>query len=234
MEDLRSYAPFGVAVLIGLASFAAGDWTLLVRMVAIAVACGGVVWLETRWGIIATSTLGLGACSYLFSRKLDASSPSALCEVNSVQNCDLVNSSAASELFGVPISLLGAGFFLGLGIAAFLANDAENRTRLFRVSALGAGVGCLYAVYLWTQMLQLGTTCPMCYAIYMSCGLLVWAGLRGLGQSGATLFDDLGELPSSSTFVTVAGTFLVVVLFGYGTYSSAGSAEIAPVDPTNA
>lgn len=229
MEDLRSYAPFGVALLVGLMSFVAGDYALLVRMVAIAVACGGVVWHETRWGVVSTSVFGLGACAYLFWRKLDAAAPS-LCEVNSVQNCDLVNSSAASELFGVPISLLGSGYFLGLAIAALLPSTEAQRPTLYRVTTLTGAAGCVYAVYLFTQMLQLGTTCPMCYGIYMACGLLVWAGMRGLGQSGTTLFDDLGELPSSATAVTVAGTFLVVVFLGYSTYSSSGSEVSKPVD----
>jgi len=229
MEDLRPYAPFGAAILVGLLSFAAGDYALLVRMVAVAIACGGVVWLETRWGIVATSVFGLGACGYLFWRKLDAAGPS-LCETNSVQNCDLVNASAASELFGVPVSLLGAGYFLGLAGAALLAAEPPQRTSVFRVTALTAAAGCVFAVYLWTQMLALGTMCPMCYGIYMSCGLLLWAGLRGLGQSGVSLFDDLGALPTSSTAVTVAGTFLVVVFLGYSTYTSASDEVARPVD----
>ncbi|MEN0065562.1 MAG: thioredoxin domain-containing protein [Myxococcota bacterium] len=234
MEDLRSYAPFGVAALVGLLGFAAGDWSLLVWLIAAAIACGGVVWLETRWGIFATALLGLGASSYLFSRKLD-SSGFELCAVNSVQNCDLVNSSAASEIAGVPIALLGCGYFLGLAAAAALNTD-EQRQPLFRVTLLTAAAGCLYSLYLFSQMMQLGAICPMCYAIYMSCGILVWAGLRGLQQTGGTPLDELGDTASSTSFVTVFGTLVAVVLIGMSNYNSrgTGTATAKPVDPDDA
>ncbi|MEO0601693.1 MAG: vitamin K epoxide reductase family protein, partial [Myxococcota bacterium] len=231
MDDTRSYAPFGVAALILLVSFFAGDYALLARLTAIAVACAGVVWLDSRWGIVAASTLGLGSSAYLFSRKLDSTGVS-LCEANAVQNCDLVNSSAASELFGIPISLLGSGFFLGLIAAAVLATDETQRTRLFRTTGLLAAVGCVFSAYLFIQILALETSCPFCYSIYMANGILLWAGLKGLGEVGGILFDDVAELPASSTFVTVAGTFVAVVLFGFGTYNNTDSSVAAPIDPT--
>ncbi len=233
MEDLRSYAPFGVAALLGLVGFAAGDYQLLTWLTAVAVAAGGVVWHETRWGIVATATLGLGSAAYLFSRKLDASGFS-LCDVNEFQNCDLVNNSAASEVFGLPVSLLGSGYFLGLIVAAFLASEGDQRRRLFQVTTITAAAGCVFSVYLFTQILALGTSCPFCYSIYMACGILLWAGLRGLGEVDSTAFDEIAQLPSSTTFVTLAGIFLAVLLFGYSTYSSRdSSAAVRPVDPTN-
>lgn len=226
MEELRPYAPFAVAALVGLVGFFAGDWSLMVWLVAAAIACAGVVWTDTRWGILATSGLGFGASAYLFSRKLDASGP-GLCAANSVQNCDLVNSSAASEIAGIPIALLGCGFFLGLA-AATLLTTPEQRPKLFQVTALTAAVGCVYSVYLASQMMALGAVCPMCYTIYMACGILLWAGLRGLQQSDKTLFDDLQSAVASPTLVTIAGVLLAVTLIGTSTYN--GSARATPAN----
>lgn len=218
MNTNTQYAPFAVALVVGLSGFVLGDWSLMAWLLAAAIACGGVILLETRWGILATSVLGLGCSSYLFTRKLESASGPALCNVNDVINCDVVNSSAASELFGIPISLLGAGFFLGMAIAAILAKDAS--ARLFSTSAALSSIGCLYSLYLAYESKQLGAVCVMCITIYLCCGLLLWAGLRGLKQSGNSLAVELPKIPGSTSFVTTSAVLVIVVLLGHTTWSS--------------
>ncbi|HHO54522.1 MAG TPA: hypothetical protein ENK18_27535 [Deltaproteobacteria bacterium] len=218
MSTNTQYVPFAVALVVGLSGFALDDWSLMAWLLAAAIACGGVILVETRWGILATSVLGLGCSSYLFTRKLESASGPALCNVNDVINCDVVNGSAASELLGIPIALLGAGFFLGLAISALIAKEAS--ARLFSTSAALSGVGCLYSLYLAFESKQLGAVCVMCITIYLCCGLLLWAGIRGIHQSGGSFAAEFPKIPGSTSFVTTSAVLVIVVLLGHTTWSS--------------
>src|SRR5262245_48927998 len=107
-------------------------------LVAAVLSCAGLVWCAPRGGFAATALLGAAASGYLFSRKLDATGPS-ICNINQVVNCDLVNSSANSELFGVPIALLGVGFFVGVLVVAAVAS--APRHPMFQVVAVLGATG---------------------------------------------------------------------------------------------
>ncbi|MBX2798737.1 MAG: thioredoxin domain-containing protein [Myxococcales bacterium] len=220
--DTKQYAPFGVAVLVGVIGFALGDWRLMAFMLAAAIACGGVVQLDTRWGVLATSVLGLGSSAYLFSRKLESAGGPALCNVNDVINCDVVNNSAASEMFGVPIALLGSGFFLGVAIATQVAR--QPAARLYPTITALAGLGSLYSLYLAFESSRLGAVCVMCITIYICNGILVWAGLKGMKEVGQVFSEQPEKIPGSSSFITVAATFFIVTLVGLSTWSDTKSA----------
>lgn len=219
MDMPKQYAPFAVAAVVAIVGFFLGDWSLMAWLLAAAIACAGVVLDNTRWGILATSVLGLGASAYLFSRKLESATGPALCNVNEVINCDVVNNSPESMLFGVPIALYGMGFFLGMAIAAVAARDAS--ARLFPTSALLASVGVLYSAYLAIVAVKIGAVCVMCITIYLCTGLLLWAGLRGTAAEGTSLGDALPRVPTSQTFLTVSGTLLLVVVVGMSSWSVA-------------
>jgi protein-disulfide isomerase/uncharacterized membrane protein len=180
--------------------------------------CAAVVWWSPRWGLAATSVLGLLASAYLFWRKLDSSGES-LCNVNAVVNCDVVNTSAASELMGIPIALLGAGFFLGVGVAAGFS--AAPRQRLFQVVTWLAAGGVAYSVYLAFAAAQIGAVCLLCMTIYACCGLLVWGGWLGARREGADLTDAPAQVAVSAPALVVLFVFLGVVLVGQSAWSSA-------------
>jgi protein-disulfide isomerase/uncharacterized membrane protein len=180
--------------------------------------CAAVVWWSPRWGLAATSVLGLLSSAYLFSRKLDSTGES-LCNVNAVVNCDAVNNSAASELMGIPIALLGAGFFLGVAVAA--AFGGAPRQRLFQVVTWLAAGGVAYSIYLAFAALQIGAVCVLCMTIYACCGLLVWGGWLGARREGAGLADAPAQVAISAPALVVLFVFLGVVLVGQSAWSSA-------------
>jgi len=187
-------------------------------LVAAIVSCAGLVWWSPRWGVAASAAIGAAASGYLFSRKLDASGPS-ICNVSEVVNCDLVNSSANSEIFGIPIALLGIGFFLGVAAVALFAS--APRHRMFQVVAGLAAIGVAYSAFLAVAAAQLGAVCPMCMTIYACCALLVWGGWLGARRAGVRLTDQWTEAAVSVHAVVIAFVFVGIVAIGQSTWSSA-------------
>ncbi len=217
MDIPKQYVPFVAAGVVALAGFFLGDWSLMAWLLAATIACTGIILEDTRWGVFATAVLGLGCSAYLFNEKLSAGGGPSLCDINEVISCNTVNSSAASELFGIPIALLGSGFFLGVAIAALVSREAS--ARLFTTVALLGGVGVLYSLYLAFEAAQLGAVCVMCITIYLCNGLLTWAGWRGVTQAGEELQQNVSHVPTSNSFVAISATFAVVVLIGLSTWS---------------
>jgi protein-disulfide isomerase/uncharacterized membrane protein len=218
MEVAKRYGVFIAAGVIAVLGFLLGDWAILGWLAALAVACAGVVLENPRAGIVATAVLGLGCSVYLFALKVGDSGAS-ICDVNAAVSCSVVNSSPASMLFGIPIAVLGAGFFLGVAVAAAMRPAAVEH-RLYPAVGLLAIGGCAYSVWLAGQAYAIGATCPMCMAIYAANGLLVWAAIRGTTQQGVPLFAQIPQVAQSSSMLTIAITFGVVTLLGQTLYTS--------------
>jgi protein-disulfide isomerase/uncharacterized membrane protein len=187
-------------------------------LVAAVLSCAGLVWWSPRWGIAATAALGAAASGYLFSRKLDATGPS-ICNVSDTVNCDLVNSSANSELMGIPIGLLGLGFFVGVLVIAAFASSARHR--MFQIVAWLGAVGVAYSVFLAIAAAQLGAVCPLCLTIYACCVLLTVGGWLGARQAGVRLADQWTEAALSVHAVVLVFVFVGIVAIGQSAWSSA-------------
>lgn len=80
------------------------------------------------------------------------------CDLNQVFNCDLVNRSKFSELFGIPVALIGLiGYILLLGIT-FKKSSALEFLRFFMSFA-----GLMFACYLaYVEEHILRTWCLLC------------------------------------------------------------------------
>jgi protein-disulfide isomerase len=222
MEAVKRYASFVAAAVVAVAGFALGDYGVMAWLAAALLACLGVVLESPRWGTVATAALGLFSSLYLFQMKLEASG-SSMCDVSAKVSCSVVNSSAASELFGIPIAVLGAGFFLGVALAAVFQPTLQHR--LYQSVGVLAAVGCVYSVWLAFQAYQIGATCPMCMTIYAANGLLVLAAALGSREQGIPLFSQLPQVAQSGSALTIAITFAVVVLLGQTVYQSRGGSK---------
>lgn len=226
----------GLALIAGFAlqSSGATGTPLAAFLLGGALACAAIIARSARWGTLATATYALGANLYLFQRKFEAARDTeAICNVSDVINCDAVNSSAASEMFGVPITLLGAGFYAGLSVAAFLAKDENDKT-FFQASGLFAIFNLAYSAYLAYVAAQIGAVCMLCISIYVANGLLLWAALKGLKQAGGTLGDSMGALFGSTTFLAIALVFGGTVLAGGSAWQTEQSRlhNSVELDPT--
>ena len=79
-----------------------------------------------------------------------------------VNGCEVVTTSAYSTIFGVPIALLGALYYLAMFLAAVAAWERKRPEILrivFTLSALGLSVSLLLV---FVQLVILGSICPYC------------------------------------------------------------------------
>lgn len=88
------------------------------------------------------------------------------CEASETVNCDIVNTSEYSEMFGVPIATWGAATYLLIALLGAAA--AAGREKLGNVLlAIGAAIS-LYAIFLFgVSKIQLGYVCQWCIRLYI-------------------------------------------------------------------
>lgn len=113
------------------------------------------------WGSMITAAIGLIDSIYLTLVKVGGSTP-ALCQPGG--GCDVVNSSPYSELFGIPIALLGAGAYMAF-MGALLVERRKPVWREFSVMfQFGiALIGVLYSAYLtYLELFVIHAICPYC------------------------------------------------------------------------
>jgi uncharacterized membrane protein len=132
-------------------------------------------WL--RMTSLVFALLGVLDASYLSYIKL--AHVAALCR--GVGDCESVNSSVYSQVYGVPVALLGLGAYLAM--AALLA--LEPRLPILQeygpLAVFGLALtGTLYSAYLtYVELFVIHAVCPYCVAsALLIVGLLVLAVIR--------------------------------------------------------
>jgi len=89
-----------------------------------------------------------------------ATSKTEFCDAGEMFNCDIVNRSEYSKLFGVPVALIG---MLGYGALAGLATVYRERPETPRMLFGGAALGLAFALYLtYVEGFVLGVWCILC------------------------------------------------------------------------
>ncbi len=135
--------------------------------------------------VAAMAVLGLLLSLYLLKEHL-APSGSTFCDLNSKVSCDIVNKSVYAELWGIPVSLLGAlywGLILAFALAPgpFLRVAAVGEKRflwqLFTGYMLFGFAFSLYLTYIEAFVLRVW--CPLCVAsaVFVTLTLLIAAFL---------------------------------------------------------
>jgi uncharacterized membrane protein len=92
------------------------------------------------------------------------SSKTSFCDFGESFNCDIVNRSTYSTLFGIPVALIGIlGYLALLALATFYREKAETPAMLIIASTLGLG----FAIYLtYIERFVLGTWCILCLSSF--------------------------------------------------------------------
>jgi len=141
-----------------------------------------------RWASLALAMLGALDSAYLTWVKV--ANATAFC--SNVGDCDAVNASVYSELFGIPIALFGVGAYLA--IAALLA--LEDRGPTLRewgpLAVFGLALtGTLYSAYLtYVELFVIYAVCPYCVAsAVLITGILILAVVR-LARRGPVMAVD--------------------------------------------
>ncbi|MEV7009628.1 vitamin K epoxide reductase family protein [Streptosporangium sp. NPDC051022] len=111
-----------------------------------------------------------------------------ICTESSTIDCASVTSSEYSELFGIPLPLLGLSFFVGIG-ALTVPAAWRSESPVVRWARLGGVIiGVLFVVYLVSaELLVLGKICLWCTAVHVITvalfGLVVLDEYRRAGQT---------------------------------------------------
>jgi len=115
-----------------------------------------------RWVLMTISVLavfGIAVSSVSLYHHY-GSSKTTFCDFGESFNCDIVNRSTYSSVFGIPVALIGIlGYAVLLALATFYRNKAETPAMLMISSTLGLG----FAIYLtYIERFVLGTWCILC------------------------------------------------------------------------
>lgn len=113
-----------------------------------------------------------------------ATSKTTYCDVGEAFNCDIVNRSEYSAIFGIPVALIGILGYVGLaGMATVYRERRETPGMILGASA----VGLAFALYLtYVEARVLGVWCILCVsslaliAVATSLAAVMW--LRGRNE----------------------------------------------------
>jgi len=118
----------------------------------------------------------------------------ALC--GPIGNCESVNSSQYSEIFGIPISLLGAGAYAIIIVLLLLENRGQFWAEFGSMIVFGMSlIGVLYSIYLtYIEIVVLKAICPYCVISAIILFILLFL-------SGIRLSISLGESDEPSEYL---------------------------------
>jgi uncharacterized membrane protein len=123
-----------------------------------------------RWQPIATLLLciyGLGASIYLTITHFE---PKALaCVSNSTFNCEKVTQSPQSEIFGIPVAILGLIFFVPMLLVCLPPawRAADRRIHLVRLALATTGVGMIIYLII-AELFIIKAICLWCSSVHIA------------------------------------------------------------------
>ena len=116
--------------------------------------------------IIILSIIGLVVSLYLVKNHYADPTKGSLCDMSESISCSLVNTSTFSELFNVPVALLGVLWFLVLIIFSWKALKKDGA---LLAMMLGWGIlGILFVIYFVIAEIILRSICPFCTLVHVN------------------------------------------------------------------
>ncbi len=115
--------------------------------------------------VLFLSVLGFITSLYLVKNHYEGSQQGSFCDFNTFTSCSIVNTSIYSELFNVPVALLGALWFLFLFVFALKSNKKPDL--YFRFIFVWSVLGALFVFYMIAAEIILKTICPLCTFLHI-------------------------------------------------------------------
>jgi protein-disulfide isomerase len=206
----------GLGIWFGSAGEAWAAYDVMAFLAAGVVFCAQIILVDTRKGVLVTALLAAFCNGYLLNMKFAPGK--AICDAGEVISCSGVNDSAASMLFGLPVTLFGLAFYIGLGLASL--RGVKSSPRFDQINGLFAIGSLVFSAYLGWEAKKLGLVCPMCITIYACNALLLWSAFKGLKENGGTLFGGMDKVFGASSLWIVTATFAFITLIGASSWSS--------------
>lgn len=211
----------GLGVYFGSAGEAWAGYDVIAFLAAGVAFCAQIIVASTRKGVLVTAALAAGCNAYLLSMKFAPGK--AICDVNEIIGCTKINSSDASELFGLPVTLFGVAFYIGLALASM---GSQARTPKFdQINGLFAMGSLAFSAYLGWEAKKIGIFCPMCITIYACNALLLWSAFKGMRENGTTLFGGIDKIFGSGSLWLITATFAFITLIGASSWESRQKAD---------
>ncbi len=188
------------------------------------------------WGAIVAALVGAGLSVYLTWVHLlvkSGETVGGLCNLSTKVNCNVAAGSVYSEVAGVPVAVIGFGFYAAT-IAVLLVGRGQVGPLVGRLLVTLYGAACIYSLFLaGISAFVLGSFCWACSSLYVvNIAILLMA--RFLSGEGYVLSlkrlvtqrADLGRSPLPAAFVL---TFIAAVLAAhFGAQAAAGAAGPTP------
>jgi uncharacterized membrane protein len=122
-----------------------------------------------RWQPIATlllSIFGLGVSIYLTITHFDKMA--LVCDTGSVINCEKVTQSPQSEVFGIPVAMLGLAYFVPMILLCLPAawRSVDRRIHLARLALSVVGVGMIIYLLI-AELFLIKAICLWCSSVHL-------------------------------------------------------------------
>ena len=127
-----------------------------------------------RWQSVVTlllSIAGLGIATYLTVTHFDK--VALVCSDSGAINCAKVTSSPQSEIFGIPVAMLGLAFFVPMIVLCLPAawRSTDRRIHLARLALSVTGVGLIIYLII-AELFLIKAICLWCSAVHVITFLL--------------------------------------------------------------
>jgi uncharacterized membrane protein len=122
-------------------------------------------WLQ--WTTLVLAIAGLGMSAYLTIAHYTTAVTLA-CPNTGTINCQKVTTSPESNVFGIPVAVLGLAFYLFLVaiMSPFAWRSARREVALVRLLSLVAGIG--FVIYLiYAELFEIGNICLECTSVHV-------------------------------------------------------------------
>lgn len=134
------------------------------------------------WGLLGVGLLGFVDAAYLTLKHYTKGD--LACSVTA--GCDVVTTSAYSEILGVPVALLGALYYLAMVLAMVAYADTKD-SRIVRLASFATIGGLVASAYFVSvQAFVLSAWCQYCLASAVTSTLLFVLGMAYLRRTRST------------------------------------------------
>lgn len=202
------------------------------------------------WQLVA-AILGLAASLYMSMQhtrlKLGIQEGKSFCSLGGYIDCDVVNSSQYSEVFGIPLATLGAIFFCILIFLGILFSPEDKNFQFGqRVMAWLAAIALFidFLPLLFVQIFLIKTFCIVCLFTYVVTLVHLYLNARISGEKGSfiaclksslTNTTKLNQKQISTPKLALSIVFVLmffVILVLLPSFIKSGSNDYAMVDST--
>ena len=185
--------------------------------------------------VIVLLSAGIGAAWYLTMVKLQLQyHPDYIsgCNYSKAVNCDTVQTSAQSEIFGIPIALLGIATYVAMMFLAVMAVAGRSHRRRALSALFCVGLAtCGYSVYLaFISIFVIKAVCTYCILMYAVNFSVATVAVLSLPQPLRSVFNPetyFGPFRSWPVVAGIAISFLVSFGGVYALYAGIKTGMIA-------